>query len=264
MQIKNSCYLITGGSSGLGAAVVERLAQQGAKLVIADIREDPAQWLIEDYPEQITFQHVDVTNASAISRALVALKKRFGDLHGVVNCAGIRLTEDFLGAEEPHRLDSFTRCMHVNLIGSFNVARLAAAQMREQQAEGDKNDPTSERGVIINTASIAAYEGQAGQVAYSAAKAGVIGMMLPMARELAAYGIRVNTIAPGYFKTRLHRDLTTTQQAELQQRIPFPQRLGDAGEFAALVQQIIENRMLNGETIRLDGAMRLNAISAAS
>lgn len=251
MQITDKTFLVTGGASGLGAATVEALAQAGGRVVIADIRRDPAEWLLDEFPDQVQFAHVDVTNAETIQKA-VDLAVNNGGLFGAINCAGIATAEKTLSKDGPHRLDTFTRTIHVNLIGSFSVARLAAAAMAQNPGAADTT-----RGVIINTASIAAEDGQAGQTAYAASKAGIVGMTLPMARDLARHSIRVVTILPGVFQTRMLAGLPDTVAENLRQQIPFPPRFGKPEEFGALATHIIENDMLNGETIRLDGALRM-------
>lgn len=253
MQIEGNVFLVTGGGSGLGRATVRRLAAQGARVVIADIDARAARALAEELGERGRFAATDVTQGEAMQQAVTTAVQAFGALHGLVNCAGIvagRKVVDRDGA--PHPLDLFARTVQVNLVGTFNAIRLAAQVMTQQPAGAD-----GERGVIINTASVAAYEGQIGQAAYAASKAGIVGMTLPIARELATHGIRVVTIAPGVFATPMMASLPESVRTTLGQQTPFPHRLGHPSEFAALAQHIIENTMLNGETIRLDGALRM-------
>jgi NAD(P)-dependent dehydrogenase (short-subunit alcohol dehydrogenase family) len=254
MQLQGSTFLVTGGSSGLGEATVQRLHAGGANVVIADVAEVPGQALAARLGARARFVRTDVASESDGRAAVELARSTFGALHGLVNCAGIGPAERVLGREAPHRLESFVRCITVNLIGTFNMLRLAAAAMA-----GNTPGEDGERGVIVNTASIAAYEGQIGQAAYSASKGGIVGMTLPIARELARVGIRVVTIAPGLFLTPLMRGLPPDVQESLGKATPFPQRLGRPEEYAALVEHIAGNLMLNGEVIRLDGAVRLAA-----
>jgi NAD(P)-dependent dehydrogenase (short-subunit alcohol dehydrogenase family) len=251
MQIQDRVFLVTGGSSGLGAACVRTLIGSGGKVVIADLNESAGEGLSKEFGGRCRFARADVTDETSVKNA-VQTALQAGGLHGVVNCAGIAIAEKVLGKNGPHPLASFTKVININLVGTFNVIRLASEVM-------SKNEPTSagERGVIINTASVAAYEGQIGQVAYSASKGGVVGMTLPIARELARYGVRVMTIAPGIFDTALLAGLPEPARISLGQQVPFPSRLGRPDEYAALVKHIIENEMLNGAVIRLDGAMRM-------
>jgi NAD(P)-dependent dehydrogenase (short-subunit alcohol dehydrogenase family) len=249
MQISGNTFLVSGGSSGLGAACVRMLAAAGAKVVIADL--NPAgQALAKELGADIRFVQTDVTDEVAVEKAVAAAVQTFGGLHGSVQCAGIALAEKILGKNGPHPLASFAKVIQVNLIGTFNVLRLAAAAMA-------RNQPSGERGVILNTASVAAFEGQIGQAAYAASKGGVVGLTLPAARELARSGIRVMAIAPGIFDTPLLAGLPEPARVSLGQQVPFPPRLGRPDEFAQLVRHIIENEMLNGEVIRLDGALRM-------
>jgi NAD(P)-dependent dehydrogenase (short-subunit alcohol dehydrogenase family) len=246
MQIRGRTFLVAGGGSGLGAATAKRLAGAGANVVVADLAG-------EEVRDNARFVETDVTDEGSVQAAMHAAAGT-GDLYGAINCAGIGVAEKVLGKDGPHSLDSFTKVVQVNLIGTFNVIRLAAAAMRG-------NEPTEdgERGVIVNTASVAAYEGQIGQAAYSASKGGVVSMTLPIARELAGSGIRVITIAPGIFDTPMMAGLPDEARESLGKQVPFPSRLGRPDEYAALVHHIIENEMLNGEVIRLDGAMRMAA-----
>ncbi|GAB4263634.1 MAG: 3-hydroxyacyl-CoA dehydrogenase [Candidatus Promineifilaceae bacterium] len=252
MQIQNQTFLVTGGSSGLGGATVKRLASLGANVVIADVNEAVGQALAAELGGQVVFAHTDVTSETAVQQAVDTAVTTFGGLHGAVNCAGIAIAAKVIGRNGIHALDAFNKVIQVNLVGTFNVIRLAAAQM----SENTPNDG-GERGVIINTASVAAFDGQIGQAAYSASKGGVVGMTLPIARELARYGIRVMTIAPGIFDTPMLAGLPEPARISLGQQVPFPSRLGNPDEYAFLAQHIIENPMLNGEVIRLDGAIRM-------
>jgi NAD(P)-dependent dehydrogenase (short-subunit alcohol dehydrogenase family) len=202
--------------------------------------------------ERVLFKAADVTDESQVAAAIAAARARFGAIHGAVSCAGIAPGERVLGKDGPHRLDTFRRAVEINLIGTFNVLRLAAQAM-----ESNAPDAGGERGVIVNTASIAAYDGQIGQAAYGASKAGVVGLTLPAARELARIGVRVMTIAPGIFETPMVAGFSPELQQALAAQVPFPRRLGKPDEFAALVEHIILNPMLNGEVIRLDGALRM-------
>ena len=253
MEIQTKTFLVSGGGSGLGAATVRMLAAAGAKVIIADLNTTTGENLATELGSQrVRFVKTDVTDEVSVQTAVNTAVETFGSLHGVVNCAGIAIAQKVLGKTGPHELASFVKAIQVNLIGTFNVIRLAAAAMAQ-------NEPTAggERGVIVNTASVAAFEGQIGQAAYSASKGGVVGMTLPIARELARYGIRVMTIAPGIFATPMLNTLPEAAQQSLGQQVPFPPRLGQPAEYAALVKHIIENEMLNGEVIRLDGALRL-------
>jgi NAD(P)-dependent dehydrogenase (short-subunit alcohol dehydrogenase family) len=252
MNIQGSTFLITGGSSGLGGACAQRLAQAGGRVIIADIKDDEGQALAAALGPNARFAHTDVTNEDDVRAAVALAIEAFGGLQGVVNCAGIAIAAKVLSSRGIHDLGAFSRVLGVNLIGTFNVIRLAA----ERMAEGEPN-AAGERGVIINTASVAAFDGQIGQAAYSASKGGVVGMTLPVARELARHGIRVMTIAPGIFDTPMMAGLPEAARQSLGQQVPFPSRLGRPEEYAALAQHIIENEMLNGEVIRLDGALRM-------
>lgn len=251
MEINGSVFLITGGSSGLGAACARRLAGAGAHVVIADIQEEAGTHLAADLGGRARFVRTDVTDEESVQRA-VKQAQDAGLLRGVIQCAGIAIAAKVLGRDGPHGLDAFRKVIDVNLVGTFNVIRLAAAAMVETEP-GDGG----ERGVIVNTASVAAFEGQIGQAAYSASKGGVVGMTLPIARELARHGIRVLTIAPGIFDTPMLAGLPEKARLSLGEQVPFPSRLGDPDEYAALAQHIVENPMLNGEIIRLDGALRM-------
>jgi NAD(P)-dependent dehydrogenase (short-subunit alcohol dehydrogenase family) len=252
MQIKGSTALVSGGSSGLGGACVRYLAAAGANVVIADLNRQEGEQLAAELGPLVRFVPADVTDEESVRRAVDAAVQSFGGLHISIQCAGIALAERVLGKSGPHALASFTKVIAVNLIGTFNVVRLAAQAMA-----GNAPNAAGERGVIVNTASIAAFEGQIGQVAYAASKGGVAAMTLPVARELARLGIRVVTVAPGTFDTPLLAGLPEAARLSLGQQVPFPSRLGRPPEFAALIGHIVENEMLNGEVIRLDGALRM-------
>jgi NAD(P)-dependent dehydrogenase (short-subunit alcohol dehydrogenase family) len=254
MLMQNSVFIVTGGSSGLGAATVRRFHSAGANVVISDLDASLGEALEKELGEKARFCRTDVTSETSAQGAIEFAHRHFGGLHGLVNCAGIAVGEKVLGKDGPHRLDSFERCIRVNLIGTFNMIRMVASSMAMATPSA-----SNERGVIINTASIAAYEGQIGQAAYAASKAGVIGLTLPIARELARSGIRVVTIAPGLFLTPMMESLPEDVRDALGKATPFPARLGQPDEYARLAQHVVENEMLNGETIRLDGAVRLAA-----
>jgi NAD(P)-dependent dehydrogenase (short-subunit alcohol dehydrogenase family) len=252
MQVKDHVFLITGAASGLGAAVAQLVAQQGGSVVIADINREAGEAAARALGSCARFAQTDVASEVDAHAAIALAHSAFGHLHALVNCAGIAPAEKVLGRESPHRLETFARAIQVNLVGTFNMIRLAAAAIcRETPAED------GERGVIVNTASIAAFDGQIGQAAYAASKGGVTALTLPVARELARFGIRVVTIAPGIFETPIMAGFSTEVQESLGMSVPFPQRLGKPAEFAALVRHICENTMLNGEVIRLDGALRM-------
>ncbi|MFG3690216.1 SDR family NAD(P)-dependent oxidoreductase [Micromonospora sp. NPDC047740] len=250
MQIVDAVALVTGGSSGLGRATARRLVDRGAQVVLVDRDGAAGQRTATELGAAATFAEADVTDEASVSAALDRAGQ-LGDLRVVVNCAGIAPAARVVGRTGPHPLDTFTRVVQVNLIGTFNVVRLAAARMVTVEPVGE------ERGVIVNTASVAAFDGQIGQAAYAAAKAGVVGLTLPVARELAASQIRVVTIAPGLFETPMLAGLPEAARESLGQQVPHPSRLGQPSEYAALVEHIIDNPMLNGETIRLDGAIRM-------
>jgi len=252
MNIQGKSALITGGASGLGAATVRMLAGKGAKVTIADVNENGGKQLAQELGANVSFVKTDVTDAAQVAAAVETAAKNQGGLHFLITTAGIGIAEKLLGKSGMHDLGKFVRTIQINLIGTFDAIRHAANAMSANQPDEDGH-----RGVIVTTASVAAYEGQIGQVAYSASKGGIVGMTLPLARELARSGIRVCTIAPGIFHTPLLGALPEAAQQSLSQQVPFPQRLGKPPEFAALVQHIIENNMLNGETIRLDGAIRM-------
>jgi NAD(P)-dependent dehydrogenase (short-subunit alcohol dehydrogenase family) len=252
MQIDQRVFIITGGGSGLGAATARHLAGLGARVVLADVNEAAGEALAAELGAGALFVRTDVTSGIDGEAAVATAVAKFGRVDGLVNCAGIAPGEKVVGRDGPHRLESFARAVSINLVGTFNMLRLAADQMARQEpgAEG-------ERGVIINTASIAAYDGQIGQAAYAASKAGVAGLTLPVARELARLGIRCVTIAPGIFETPMMAAMPQAVRDSLGATVPFPPRLGKPDEFAALVAHIVQNIMLNGEVIRLDGALRM-------
>ena len=250
MQIRNSVFLVTGGASGLGAAAARMAAENGAKVVIADLQNDVGEKLAKDLSAR--FVRTDVAS-EADGRAAVALAlKEFGGLHVLVNCAGIALAERTLGKEAPHDLGRFEKVLRVNVIGTFNMTRLAAEAMANASPNAG-----GERGVIVNTASVAAFDGQIGQAAYSASKGAIVAMTLPVARDLSRNGIRVCSIAPGIFETPMLAGLPKEAQDSLGKQVPFPSRLGRPAEFAQMVKAIVEIEMLNAETIRLDGAIRM-------
>jgi NAD(P)-dependent dehydrogenase (short-subunit alcohol dehydrogenase family) len=243
VRVEENTFLVAGGGSGLGAATASMLVLSGARVVVADLKGEP--------PEDGRFVETDVTDEDSV-RAAVETAQELGELRGAVNCAGVASAKMVLGREGPHALDSFAKVVQVNLVGTFNVIRLAAQAM-------SSNDPSEsgERGVVVNTASVAAFDGQIGQVAYAASKGGVVAMTLPVARELARSGIRVMAIAPGIFDTPMMAGLPEDARESLGKQVPFPPRLGKPEEYAALVKHIVENEMLNGEVIRLDGAIRM-------
>ena len=251
MKIENSVFLVAGGGSGLGAATARMLAAAGGKVVIADVNV-AADALAAELGAGARFLKADVTDEAQTQAAVDLCTSAFGAIHGAVNCAGVAPGERVVGKTAPHSLASFERAIRINLVGTFNVIRLAAAKMSVQAPF-----PSGERGVIVNTSSVASMDGQIGQAAYAASKAGVNGMTLPIARELARFGIRVMTIAPGIFDTPMLAGMSEEIRASLGAQIPFPSRLGKPEEYAALVRHIIENEVLNGEVIRLDGAIRM-------
>ncbi|MGR9048230.1 3-hydroxyacyl-CoA dehydrogenase [Halobacillus faecis] len=252
MDAKDVIAIVTGGASGLGEATVRKIARNGGRVVIADQNTDKGEALAEELGSSVLFAKVDVTSADEIEHMLQTAAETFGQVNTVINCAGIVTGEKVVGRNGPHRLESFSKIIEVNLIGTFNVIRLAAEKMQQ-------NEPNEygERGVIINTASIAAYEGQIGQAAYSASKGGVAAMTMPLSRELARHGIRVMAIAPGLFETPMFEQLPEEARSALGKATPFPSRLGKPYEYAKLALSILDNPMLNGEVIRLDGAIRL-------
>lgn len=249
MEIKNKVFIVTGGASGLGAGTAKMLCANGARVVLADVQDEAGHALAKELGQH--YVHCDVTQEQD-ARAAVAAAVALGSLFGLVNCAGIAPAAKIVGKNGAHPLDMFQKVISINLIGSFNMMRLASEAMSKNEA-----DPTGERGVLINTASVAAYDGQVGQAAYAASKAGVVGMTLPIARDLAPLGIRCVTIAPGIFGTPMMFGMPQAVQDSLAASIPFPSRFGRPEDYAKLVHQIVTNEMLNGETIRLDGAIRM-------
>jgi len=254
MKMAGNTFLVTGSCSGLGEACVRRFVEQGANIVACDINRAAGGTLMDDLGSRVLFALTDVTSAEAVEAAIAAAVENFGGLHGVVNCAGILGASRVVGRDGPHDLALFSRVIEINLIGTFNVLRLAAQAMSTFQP-----NEQGERGVIVNTASVSAFEGQLGQAAYAASKGGVASMTLPIARELAQFGIRVVSIAPGIFNTAMIAAAPEAVQESLSAQTIFPKRLGDPAEYAAFAQHIIENPMLNGSVLRLDGAMRLQA-----
>ncbi len=252
MNLKDAVALVTGGGSGLGAATARGFAGCGAKIVILDLPSSPGAKVAEEFGANGTFVPADVVSGAEVESAVAKAVERFGAMHIAVNCAGIGRAQRTVGRDAPHSLDLFNKVIQINLVGTFNVIRLAAAQMARNQPNSE-----GERGVIVNTASVAAYDGQIGQAAYSASKGGVVSLTLPVARDLSSLGIRVCTIAPGIFETPMLGQLPDPARKALEASIPFPSRLGRPSEYAALARHIVENPMLNGETIRLDGALRM-------
>ncbi|MBB3977024.1 NAD(P)-dependent dehydrogenase (short-subunit alcohol dehydrogenase family) [Rhizobium azooxidifex] len=252
MLIGGKSFIVTGGGSGLGAAVARMLAGEGANVLIADVNAQAGAQTAAELGDAAIFLRTDVTQEQDAQAAVDAAIARFGHLHGLVNCAGVAPGEKVLGRDGPHRLDNFARTIAINLTGTFNMIRVAAAAIANEAPGQD-----GERGVIVSTASVAAFDGQIGQAAYAASKGGVAAMTLPIARELARHGIRVVTIAPGIFETPMMAGMPQEVQDALGKSVPFPSRLGRPPEFAALVRHICENAMLNGEVIRLDGALRM-------
>ena len=254
MEFKNKVAIVTGGASGLGEACVRRFALAGAKIGILDVDEEKGNRLAAELGVQAIYCRTDVTSEKSVQAAIDRTLEEFGGIQVVINCAGVGIPAKVLGKSGPMALEHFTRVVQINLVGTLNVIRLAAAKIVTNTPNAD-----GEKGVVINTASAAAFDGQIGQAAYSASKAGVVGMTLPIAREFADYGIRVMTIAPGLFKTPMLESLPEKVQTALGQMVPFPKRLGKPSEFARLAADIVNNPMLNGETIRLDGAIRMAA-----
>ncbi|XP_050187121.1 3-hydroxyacyl-CoA dehydrogenase type-2 isoform X2 [Myiozetetes cayanensis] len=253
-SVKGLVALVTGGGSGLGRATVERLVERGARVVLLDLPASPGGQLAKELGEHCAFAPADVTCPSQVGAALGVARERFGRLDLAVNCAGIGIAVKTYNSKKDkvHDLEDFQKVINVNLVGTFNVIRLSAQLMSQNQP-----DPDGHRGLVVNTASVAAFEGQVGQAAYSASKGGIVGMTLPIARDLAPLGIRVVTIAPGLFSTPLLAGLPERVRTFLGQQVPFPSRLGDPAEFAHLVQALAENPMINGEVVRLDGALRM-------
>ncbi|MBN3788562.1 3-hydroxyacyl-CoA dehydrogenase [Burkholderia sp. Ac-20353] len=254
MNIHGKTFLISGGASGLGAATARMILAHGGRAVLADLNSEAGDALVAELGSGARFVRTDVTDEASVQHAVAQSVGEFGGLHGVICCAGIAPGEKVLGKNGPHALSSFVRAVEINLVGTFNLIRVAAVAMKNNEPGED-----GERGIAICTASVAAFDGQIGQAAYSASKAGIVGMTLPIARELAVYGIRVMTIAPGIFETPMLMGLPSNVQASLGAQVPFPSRLGRPSEFALLAQAVIENPMLNGEVIRLDGAIRMAA-----
>ncbi len=254
MRIEDRVFLLTGASSGLGLATARTLVERGAKVLLADINAEAGAARAEELGSNARFVQTDISREEDGRRAVAVALEAFGGLHGLVNCAGVAPAEKVLGRNGVHGLDSFSRVVQINLVGSFNMLRLAA----EAMARGEPNEE-GERGVIVNTASVAAFDGQMGQAAYAASKGGVAALTLPAARDLARSGIRVMCIAPGIFETPMMAGMPQEVRDSLAANVPFPPRLGRPDEYAALVRHIIENPMLNGEVIRLDGALRMAA-----
>jgi NAD(P)-dependent dehydrogenase (short-subunit alcohol dehydrogenase family) len=254
MHIKDSTFLVAGGGSGLGAATVRMIVTNGGHAIIADLNAEAGTRLAAELGAAARFVETNVCDEAQVQAAVDLAKSAFGALHGAVNCAGVAPGERVVGKNGPHSLANFRRTVEINLVGTFNVIRLAAHAMSTQAPNA-----AGERGVIVNTSSVASMEGQIGQAAYAASKAGVNGMTLPIAREFAKLGIRVMTIAPGIFDTPMLQGMSDEIRASLGAQIPFPSRLGRPDEYAALVKTIFENEVLNGEVIRLDGAIRMGA-----
>jgi NAD(P)-dependent dehydrogenase (short-subunit alcohol dehydrogenase family) len=252
LQVGESTFFITGGGSGLGAATARLLVENGAHVALADVDEEAGEQMASQIGSGAEFVRTDVTDEESVQDALDSVVEMFGSLNGAVNCAGIGPAARVVGKKGVHDLGLFTKTVEINLVGTFNVIRFAAVRLAENELGED-----GERGVIINTASVAAYDGQIGQAAYAASKGGVVALTLPVARELASSGIRVVTIAPGIFETPMLAALPEDARASLGKQVPFPPRLGRPEEYAALAKHIVENQMLNGEVIRLDGAIRM-------
>lgn len=252
MQIADHVFLITGGASGLGAATARLAVELGGRVILVDLNRNAGEHLARELGPSAAFVLADVASEAEGRGAVELALRAYGHLHALINCAGIAPAAKILGREGPHPLEAFSRAVSINLLGTFNMLRLAAEAIAREQP-----GPDGERGVIVNTASIAAYDGQIGQAAYAASKGGVAALTLPAARELARCGIRVATIAPGVFETPMVAAFPPEVQQSLAQTVPFPRRLGRPEEYAALVRHIVENRMINGEVIRLDGALRM-------
>jgi len=252
LQVEESTFFITGGGSGLGAATARLFAENGARVALADVDEEAGKQMASQIGSSAEFVRTDVTDEESVQDALDSVVETFGSLNGVVNGAGISPAAKVVGKKGVHDLGLFTKTVEINLVGTFNVIRLAAIRLAENEP-----DDEGERGVMINTASVAAYDGQIGQAAYAASKGGVVALTLPVARELASSGIRVVTIAPGIFETPMLAALPEDAKESLGKQVPFPPRLGRPEEYAALAKHIVENQMLNGEVIRLDGAIRM-------
>ena len=254
MELKGKAVIVTGGASGLGEACVRKFISEGANAAVFDLDGQKGRRLVDELGQQVVYCEADVTSEASVQAAVDQTMTVYGAVHVVINCAGVGWPAKVLGKDGPMELDHFNQVVKINLVGTVNVIRLAAAKMVLNPPDAD-----GEKGVVINTASAAAFDGQIGQAAYSASKAGVVGMTLPIAREFAEYGIRVVTVAPGLFKTPMMETLPEKVQVALGQMVPFPKRLGKPPEFARLARDIVENPMLNGETIRLDGAIRMAA-----
>jgi NAD(P)-dependent dehydrogenase (short-subunit alcohol dehydrogenase family) len=254
MNVKNSVAVVTGGASGLGEACVRDLLSDGAKIAILDFAADRGEKIAAELGKDVIFAQTDVADDAGVQGAIDKTVKAFGAINVVINCAGGAVPMKVLSKKGPMPLAAFNRTIQINLVGTFNVIRLAVEQMVKNSPDAD-----GEKGVIINTSSVAAFDGQIGQADYSASKGGIVAMTLPIARECADYGIRVMTIAPGLFDTPLLHGLPEAAREALGKMVPFPPRLGQPAEFASLVRHIIENHMLNGEVIRLDGAIRMAA-----
>ncbi len=252
MEIKGKTFVVTGAGSGLGAASARVLVEAGASVVLADLNREAGEKLAAEFGDNARFVETDVANEASAVNAVQTAISAFGSLHGLVNCAGVAPAEKVVGRDGPHKLESFARTININLVGTFNMIRLAAEAMMKGEP-----DAGGERGVIVNTASVAAFEGQLGQAAYAASKGGIVALTLPVARELAKSGIRCVTIAPGIMETPMLLGMPAEVQESLGKMVPFPSRMGKPAEFAGLVRHIVENAYLNGEVIRLDGAIRM-------
>ena len=252
MDISQSTFIVTGGASGLGGATAQMIVDAGGNVVIADVNQEKGQEHAAALGDKALFINTDVSSAESVQNCVNAAVKKFGSINGAVNCAGLAIIGKVLGRDGVHSLDLFNKGLQVNLAGTFNMIRLVA-----DAAQKIAPDAGGERAVFVNTASVAAFDGQIGQACYSATKGGVVGMTLPIARELASLGMRVMTIAPGIFETPMMGQLPEAAKASLGEQVPFPSRLGRPDEYAALVKHIFENTMLNGEVIRLDGAIRM-------
>ena len=252
MEIKGKVFVVTGAGSGLGAASARALVAAGGRVVLADLNREAGEKLAAEFGDNARFVETDVANEASAVNAVQTAISAFGGVHGLVNCAGVAPAEKVVGREGPHKLESFARTININLIGTFNMIRLAADAMMKGEP-----DAGGECGVIVNTASVAAFEGQLGQAAYAASKGGIVALTLPVARELAKSGIRCVTIAPGIMETPMLLGMPAEVQESLGKMVPFPSRMGKPAEFAGLVRHIVENAYLNGEVIRLDGAIRM-------
>lgn len=254
MNVRDKVAVITGGASGLGEACLRNLVNGGANVAVFDIQAEKSEQLLQEFGSQVIFCKVNVTDEQSVAEGIQKTMAVFGAIHMAINCAGTGQPTKVLSRKGPHPLDLFNRIVQINLVGTFNVIRLAVEQMAK-----NKINENGERGVIVNTSSVAAFDGQIGQAAYSASKAAIVGMTLPIARECAEYGIRVMTICPGIFDTPLLGTVSESVRESLGKMVPFPPRLGKPAEFASLAREIIENSYLNGEVIRLDGAIRMAA-----